>query len=111
MPAPSAEPSPADASSAAIASSTTSGSTSASMLNRGGVREKAMHDEIEMVEDGATLKDLKRERDERSVFSGIGEGSAEQREGEGAPLTARDKRALALLVALCSALEGEPEPE
>jgi hypothetical protein len=70
------------------------------MLNRSGVRERDVQ-EMELVESGSGLhsglKDLKREREERAgLLGGVGEGSV-----EGA-LTLRDKKALALLVALCT---------
>ncbi|GAA5820863.1 hypothetical protein JCM11251_001850 [Rhodosporidiobolus azoricus] len=107
MPVPSSDPTlpTADTTLTAVASSTTPGSTASGMLNRAGVREKNLHDEIELVEDGLDRRDLKREREERSgLLSGIAEGSAD---GDGAPLTTRDKRALALLVALYL-LQGIP---
>ncbi|GAA5865547.1 hypothetical protein JCM8547_007644 [Rhodosporidiobolus lusitaniae] len=79
--------------------------TSSTMLNRQPAgRERDVGDVIELEENGSTLKDLKREREERAgLLSGIAEGSA----SEGTPLTARDKRALALLVALYL-LQGIP---
>ncbi|GAA5905275.1 hypothetical protein JCM6882_003734 [Rhodosporidiobolus microsporus] len=60
MPAPSSDsPSLAsDSSLDAVASSTTPSSTSSSMLNRAGVREKNLHDAIELVADGMADKDL-----------------------------------------------------
>ncbi|GAA6037475.1 hypothetical protein JCM8097_008206 [Rhodosporidiobolus ruineniae] len=103
MPAPASAPASPSSSPLAVASSSTPGSTRATMLNRTGVRDKNLHDTIELVEDGHSPADLKREEKERQgLLSGIAEGSA-----DGAPLSPRDKRALALLVALYL-LQGIP---
>ncbi|GAA6013083.1 hypothetical protein JCM10207_006166 [Rhodosporidiobolus poonsookiae] len=85
----------------------TTATSSTTMLNRAPPREKALHDEFELAENGATYADLKREREERAgLLGGIASASGEQ-DGEGGPLSARDKRALALLVALYL-LQGIP---
>ncbi|GAA5972791.1 hypothetical protein JCM11641_003943 [Rhodosporidiobolus odoratus] len=86
-----------------VASSTSTPSTR--MINRGAVREKALHSEIDMAESGTSTADLKLEKDKKSGTNGL--TGASPGDAEGAPLTARDKRALALLVALYL-LQGVP---
>jgi hypothetical protein len=71
--------------------------STSSAMRVSGLRERDTH-EYELAETGqdGSGKD-KRER-EAKVLNGLAEGSA----GEGAPLTLRDRKALALLVALCT---------
>ncbi|CEQ42072.1 SPOSA6832_03845, partial [Sporobolomyces salmonicolor] len=91
----------APSSSSAALTTSTDLSTSASslaMLNRGAPREKSMVDEMQSVEKGDDPK--------KDLLLPRGGAGPEDEEG-GGPLSARDKRALALLVALYL-LQGIP---
>ncbi|BGP11407.1 hypothetical protein JCM10049v2_007312 [Rhodotorula toruloides] len=88
-------------------SSSSSSSAPTSMLQRGPVRELNVEDEIELVENGTHPLDGGAREEKTGLVSGIvGERSIEAG-GEGGTLSTRDKRALALLVALYL-LQGIP---
>jgi len=95
------------ADSSSTSSTSTSPNPTVKMLNRSQVREKNVLDEMELVENGNTGA-LTGKRELASVaignpdkpdppFKGAGGGEASE-------LSVRDKRALALLVALCESL-------
>lgn len=82
--------------------SSSSTSAPASMLQRGPVRERNVEDEIELVENGTHPLNGGAREEKTGLVSGIvGERSVEA-DIEGGALSTRDKRALALLVALCT---------
>ncbi|BGP43500.1 hypothetical protein JCM10450v2_007668 [Rhodotorula kratochvilovae] len=86
-----------------LAASSSSTSTARdSMLQRGAVRDKNLHDVLELVENGAPTSD-----ERIGLTTGKLAASAPGGEDEGGPLSLRDKRALALLVALYL-LQGIP---
>ncbi|GEM11029.1 MFS transporter, acetyl-CoA transporter [Rhodotorula toruloides] len=77
------------------------------MLQRGPVRERNVEDEVELVENGTYPPNGSAKEEKAGLVSGIvGERSMEAG-GEGGTLNTRDKRALALLVALYL-LQGIP---
>ncbi|KAJ8291771.1 putative membrane protein [Rhodotorula toruloides] len=87
--------------------SSSSSSAPTSMLQRGPVRERNVEDEIELVENGTHPLNGGAGEEKTGLVSGIvGERNIEAG-GEGGTLSTRDKRALALLVALYL-LQGIP---
>ncbi|KAK4330633.1 putative membrane protein [Rhodotorula toruloides] len=106
MPA-SADRQPSDATAERPFASSSSSSAPTSMLQRGPVRERNVEDEIELVENGTYPSNGGAREEKTGLVSGIvGERSIEAG-GEGGTLSTRDKRALALLVALYL-LQGIP---
>ncbi|BGP27697.1 hypothetical protein JCM10295v2_006672 [Rhodotorula toruloides] len=106
MPANAARQSP-DATADRPFASSSSSSVPTSMLQRGPVRERNVEDEVELVENGTYPPNGSAKEEKAGLVSGIvGERSMEAG-GEGGTLNTRDKRALALLVALYL-LQGIP---
>ncbi|GAA6064383.1 hypothetical protein JCM10212_002916, partial [Sporobolomyces blumeae] len=100
-----ASPSTSDPNPSSTSTATSTPSSGATMLNRGQVRDKNVHDEMELVENGAngTLSDLKRQL----ASVAIGNPDRADPPPQHGGLTPRDQRALALLVALYL-LQGIP---
>jgi hypothetical protein len=89
---------PDSALAAASASSTALDSSATTMLNRN-PRGKPVQDEIELLEEGEALLPDEQEK---------GKEKRELLEGEAGTLTLRDKKALTLLIALCTLISLNP---
>ncbi|TNY23154.1 acetyl-coenzyme A transporter 1-domain-containing protein, partial [Rhodotorula diobovata] len=103
---PQPQPAAAAAASSSSSSTTTSLADSSTMLQRGTTRDKNLHDVLNLAEDGNTDHHIPLTPREKGSLAPPG-NTHDDDLVEGGPLSTRDKRALALLVALYL-LQGIP---
>lgn len=81
---------------------------SSTMLQRGPTRDKNLHDVLDIAEGGSDLDRIPLVAPNKLATAAVAGSNGILDEPEGGPLSTRDKRALALLVALCASRPFHP---